>query len=286
MSGQRKPFPGSGPRPRSVDDRALADGFAEIESKVAGRLGVAAQDIASGRFWAYRPDERFPMCSTFKAVLVGALLARVDAGQENLDQTVRILPKQLVVNSPAARDAAETGRQMSISELCRVALTLSDNTATNKLLERVEGPAGLTGFMRGLGDYDTRLDRWEAKLNQALPGDPRDTTTPVAMLNLFNQLVLGDVLSPRSRRMLRDWMVANTTGDRRIRASLPPDWVTADKTGTGENGATGDVAVIWPTRGGPFLMAIYLADCTVSLGARERTIAAAARLLHARLVDA
>ena len=67
-----------------LDARAAAPDapFATIESIVGGRLGVAALDTASGARIAYRTDERFAMCSTFKWLLVAAVLARVGHGRD------------------------------------------------------------------------------------------------------------------------------------------------------------------------------------------------------------
>jgi beta-lactamase class A len=110
---------------------------------------------------------------------------------------------------------------MTLAALCEATMTLSDNTAGNLVLKAIGGPAGFTAFARALGDPVTRLDRWEPGLNEARPGDPRDTTSPDAMAANLQRLALGDALSPRSRDRLVAWLVANTTGDARLRAGAP-----------------------------------------------------------------
>ena len=125
---------------------------------------------------------------------------------------------------------------MTLAELCEAAITLSDNTAGNLLLANYRRAGGLTAFVRTLGDTVTRLDRIETELNEALPGDPRDTTTPAAMAAEPAQLVLGDALSAKSRAQLKAWLVANKTGDTRLRAGVPAGWIVGDKTGTGGHG--------------------------------------------------
>jgi beta-lactamase class A len=210
-----------------------------------------------------RADERFPMCSTFKLLAAGAVLTRVDHGQEDLQRRVVFSASDLVPNSPGtSRHTRElTGDAgMSIGELCKAALTLSDNTAANLLLASFGGPAAVTAFARSLGDGITRLDRIEPALNEAIPGDPRDTTTPNAMLGNLRELVLGEHLSAASRAQLLAWLAANQTGGSRLRAKLPQDWGVGDKTGTGERGTANDIAILWPPGGGPVLVTVYLTE--------------------------
>lgn len=260
-----------------VPARAADDPFAAIEARIGGRLGVAILDTGSGESWARRDDERFPMCSTFKVLAAGAVLARVDAGAEDLDEPVPIVAAEVVDYSPVT--AKRVGGEMTLAEICEAALTRSDNTAGNLLLKRIGGPAGLTAFARTLEDRVTRLDRWETELNAAVPGDPRDTTTPEAMVDDLGALLLGDRLSPLSTERLTRWMRANTTGDAKLRAGLPPGWQVADKTGGGDHGATADVAVLWPPTGDPLIVAVYIHESAAAFEARNAAIADVARLI-------
>ena len=175
----------------------LPSAFARLEQTNGGRLGVAVLDTATGERSGHRTEERFPMCSTFKFLLASAVLQRVDRHQENLDRLAAIPPKPLLGNSPLTEPHA--GATMSIADLCHAALTRSDNTAANILLESIGGPAALTSFCRSIGDTLTRLDRNEPTLNESLVGDPRDTTSPFAMVYNLKSILLGTVLSPPSR---------------------------------------------------------------------------------------
>ena len=232
---------------RAADLAALQARLAHLEKTSGGRLGVAVLDSADGRRFGLRQDERFPLCSTFKLLLAACVLARVDRGEEQLARRIVYGRGDLVEYSPTAeRHVGKPG--LSVAELCEAAVTLSDNGAANLLLASLGGPAGLTDWLRGTGDEVTRLDRNEPTLNQAIPGDPRDTTTPTAMLETLQRLLLGDVLKPTSREQLRAWLLANQTGDARIRAGVPKDWKVGDKTGTGPKatGTSNDVAILWP----------------------------------------
>lgn len=255
--------------------QALPGHWRAIERSVGGRLGVAVLDTTTGALSGHRLDERFAMCSTFKALAAALVLARVDAGQERLDRRVPIAQADLLEWAPEARRHA--GASMSVAELCEAAVTVSDNTAANLLLASLGGPAGLTAFLRRIGDATTRLDRDEPTLNEARPGDPRDTSTPRAMARTLRTLALGPALSEAGRAQWLRWMAANTTGARRLRAGVPPDWRVADKTGTGRLGTTNDVGLLWPPGRAPLVVVAYLTECSAPADAREAALAQVAR---------
>ena len=253
------------------------DPLAEIERRVRGRLGVAVLDIASNRRLEHRADERFPMCSTFKLLLASCILARVDAGRERLAREVRYVEADLLEYAPVTRAHVGEG-QMSVGALCAAAIQYSDNTAANLLLGTIGGPGALTTYVRTLGDEVTRLDRTEPALNESTPGDPRDTTMPSVMVADMRRVLLGDALSSTSREQLIHWLVENRTGGARLRAGLPATWRAGDKTGTGEHGSTNDVAIVWPERRAPILVAVYLTECAAAASERNAALADVARV--------
>ena len=248
-----------------------------LERDIGGRLGVCVLRAGDGR-WTYRADERFPMCSVFKAIAAAGVLARVDRGELRLDKRIVFGKSDLIAYSPATEKRLD-GDGMTLAELCEAAITLSDNTAGNLLLRELGGPAGFTAYVRALGDTVTRLDRWEPELNEARPGDARDTTTPAAMAALFATLLFDDRLGPMSRERWLDWLFANRTGDARLRAGVPASWQVGDKTGTGKRGATGDVAALWPPGRRPLVIAVFIRDSAASLERRNAAIAAVGRAL-------
>lgn len=254
--------------------------IAKIEADVQGRLGVALLDTSAGVSVGYRENELFPLCSTFKVLAAGAVLKQCDVGKLRLDSRVQFAVDDLVPNSPITKQRTG-GDGMTLAELCAAAIDYSDNTAGNLLLGQIDGPAGLTKYARSLGDTVTRLDRNEVALNEAIPGDPRDTTTPGAMLSNLKQLLLGSALSAGSRTQLVDWMRANTTGGARLKAGFPADWPLGDKTGSGERGSTNDIAIIWPTDRRPVLLTSYLTDTADPADRRNAAIAAVGRLATA-----
>ena len=262
-------------------DQRLIDEIKRLERESGGRLGVCVLETATGARHVHRGDERFPMCSTFKALAAAAVLARVDAGKEQLTRRITFDASAIVVYSPVTEKHIG-GDGMTVAEICDAAMTWSDNTAGNLLLASIGGPAGLTAFTRGLGDQVTRLDRNEPSLNQASPGDPRDTTSPNAMASNFEKLVLGTgALSAASREQLTAWLVANKTGDTRLRAGFPKGWRVGDKTGAGDHGTNNHVAVVWPPDGAPVIVAVYLTGASVPSAQQNATIASIARAVAA-----
>ena len=226
---------------------------------------------------AHRGDERFPLCSTFKFLAAAFVLARVDRKEESLTRRIVYARDYLVPYSPVTEKHVG-GDGLTVGEICEAAVTLSDNTAGNLLLDSFGGPVGLTAYMRSLDDGITRLDRREPALNEAKPGDPRDTATPVTMLEALRKTVLGTALSTASREQLTAWLVANKTGEKRLRAGVPKGWRVGDKTGAGERNATNDIAVIWPPGRAPIVVTAYYVEARATDGERSAVLADVGRL--------
>jgi len=262
--------------PAATND--FANRILSAEQRTGARIGVAAVDTASGKRLAYRSEERFPMCSTFKFLAAAAVLKRVDGGQQELDRFVSYDAKDILEYAPVTNAHLKDGG-MTLGALCAAAIEQSDNTAGNLLLDTIGGPTGLTNFARSIGDETTRLDRKEPELNSASPGDERDTTTPAAMCADMQRLLLGKLLSESSRQQLEDWLRQNETGSQMIRAGVPKTWTVGDKTGRCGNGATNDVAIIRPPASAPILVAIYSMGSASSAEDRTAILAEAARAI-------
>jgi len=251
--------------------------LAALERKHGGRLGVAILDTGNGRRHGHRADERFLMCSTHKLLTVGAVLARVDRGVEQLDRRV-VFGRDVVLSWAPVTSKHVGAPGMSVAELCEAAITVSDNTADNLLLRSLGGPSAVTAFARKLGDPLTRLDRYEPELNDGAPGDLRDTTTPDAMFGDLRALLLGDMLSVASRERLAAWMRAASTGLDKLRAGMPSGWQAGDKTGSGAHDETNDVAIFWPPQRKPLLVTAYLAGSTADAAGRSAVLAEVGRI--------
>ena len=239
------------------------------------RLGVFAIDTGTGAEFNHRPDERFAFCSTYKTLAAAAVLHQTSPAQLNASLTYTAA--DVLAHSPITEKHVGTG--MTIRALCEAAVRNSDNTAANLLARDVGGPSGVTDFARTLGDTATRMDRLEPALNEAIPGDPRDTTAPRAFGSDYQKLVLGGALDPQARTTLTEWLVNNTTGSAGIRSGVPAGWQVANKTGSGYYGSNNDIAVIWPPGAKPIVLAIMSSRLIKNAVADSTLIADATRVV-------
>lgn len=264
-----------------LDVVSLAAAVRAAEAGSGGRLGVALADIESGQRFAWRGDERFPFASTFKFLLTAAVLAAAAEGRVRLDRPMAVGAADMVPHAPVT--CRHVGGTLTVAALCDATMTWSDNPAANLLLPLVGGPAGLTGFARRIGDDSFRLDRFETALSEGAPDDPRDTTTPAAMLADMKRLLFGPVLGADDRARLAAWLAGCRTGDNKIRAGLPGDWRCGDRSGGGGHGTNNDIAVLWPPGRQPILVTAYLTGTTAPLGVRDAALAAVGRAVVAAI---
>jgi beta-lactamase class A len=269
--------PAAAPSPSAASRRH--DRLARLERRFDARLGVYALATGSGATVAHRADDRFAFCSTFKGLAAAAVLARNPL--THLDTVVTYTEDDLMRHSPVTGRHVDTG--MTIRQLCDAAVRHSDGTAGNLLIRDLGGPARLTEYARSLGDRVTRMDRIEPAITTAVPGDPRDTTSPRALGADYQRILLGDALPPAQRAFLRDLLERNTTGGQRIRAGVPRGWTVADKTGTGNYGTANDIAVVWPPESEPLVIAIMSSKATKDAEYHQALLAEAAKYVVASL---
>ena len=237
--------------------RAFSPAITRYEAESGGHVGVFARNVRTGAQLAWRADQRFVMCSTFKASLAALVLHRAQQGRDSLDDRIALRAADIPDwHAPVARANAARGF-MTVRDMAAAIVVHSDNTCANLLLERVGGPKALTAFWRSLGDRTSRLDAYETELNWTAPGGVESTTSPRAMADTMQKLVLGDALAGSSRAMLKRWLIDCQTGANRLRAGLPREWVTGDKTGNNGKDAAGDLAVSWVSPDQPLVLVVY-----------------------------
>uniref|UniRef100_UPI0035304012 class A beta-lactamase n=1 Tax=Curtobacterium poinsettiae TaxID=159612 RepID=UPI0035304012 len=262
-----------------VTDPATARAFASLERRYDARLGITAVDTGSGRTLVHRAGERFAFASTVKVFIAAAVLD--GSSDADLATVVHYDRGDLLEYAPVTSEHVDTG--MTVRELIDAALRSSDNTAANLLVERLGGPDAVERWLRGIGDQTTRVDRVEPDLNQATPGDRRDTTTPERFAADLRAVLLGDVLDAADRRVLRDAMLGNTTGDATIRAGVDPSWRVADKTGTASYGVRNDIAVVTPPGRAPIVLVVMTSRADAAAEPSDALVAAATRAAVAGL---
>ena len=297
---------------QTTQGQSVGAAIEQIASGLAGRIGFAAQEIGGDEVIAFNGDETFAMASTYKVAIAAAVLDRVDKGELSLDQLVEV-PNEMFVTGVVA--LAETfphgGIQLSVANLIEVMITESDNTATDVCMGLAGGAAAVTEYLRRLGITDFRVDRLTAEILRdfyGLPGpatpetiaeavrnnpalwteqadpnpdfeaDPRDHTTPFAMLQLLLAIDAGTAMSPESRDFLLGVMSRTRTGAGRLKGLMPMGTPVAHKTGT-VGGIANDVGYITLPDGRRFAIAVYTNSSETPVADRDRAIAEIARAL-------
>lgn len=230
----------------------------QMEETARGRLGAYVYDTQSNIGFGWREDERFAHCSSFKMSLAAMLLSQADRGEVDLGEILRWSARDMLPVSPVTQANVDQG--LTVEALAHATLVTSDNTAANVLLRRFGGPPALTAFWRSLGDTISQLDRFEPELNDVPPGTTLDSSSPKAMAMTTVALIHGDALKPASKTKLKAWMTEVQTGSKRIRAGLPKNWESGDKTGTGIGKSKHtyvDIAFGGPSGRSPLIIAAY-----------------------------
>lgn len=261
----------------SVMNETLNQELTALEKSSGGRLGVALINTENNTLTVYRADERFAMCSTSKVMAVSALLKKSESDKDILGERITLHESELVTWSPITEKNLTTG--MTLDALSAATLQQSDNTAMNIILNYLGGPSVVTAFARSIGDEKFRQDRSEPELNTAIPGDERDTSTPLAMALSLQKLTLGDALAVPQRQQLLEWLKGNTTGAASIKAGLPENWIVGDKTGSGDYGTTNDIAVIWPPGKSPLILVTFFTQPLQDAQPRKDVLAEATKIV-------
>ena len=247
----------------------LAGTVAQVEDRLGARVGVSLVDTGSELSWFYREDERFMMNSAVKVPICGAVLAHMDAGALSLADTLPVREDEILSYAPVTEQ--QVGAEMSLGDLCLAALDMSDNTAANMLLDHIGGPQAVTAFFREIGVETSRLDRREPELNEFVPDDPRDTTTPAATSETLRRLLLGDALSLGAREQLARWMsIGGVTGNL-LRADAPTGWRVLDKSGSGSH-TRNIIAVVIPEGRAPWIVSIFISDVDADFETRNAAL--------------
>ena len=273
----------------------------------AGSVGVAAWRLdGKGPAALVNADVAYPMASTFKVAVAGAVLKRVEDGHLKLDQMISIDLAKMVDSEVLQDRFIHPGLSVSVYNLLELMLTESDNTATDYMVDAAGGPAAVTTWVKAQGVDGLRVDggtdalirRWaemgpgpfheasEAQLKSdpnivkrdGMPyapfdNDPRDTSTPRAMATLLTRIYSGKALKPESTKILIGMMERCRTGAARLRGLMPEDTKVAHKTGT-IGGTINDVGVITlPGGAGQVVVAVFIKASDAPREVRERTIA-------------
>lgn len=264
-------------KPQKIEQSTTEKALKRLEETYHGRIGVFALNTKNKRTFHYRATEPFPLASTAKLMVVAAVLKKGSENNSWLNQTVHYTKQTLITYSPITKQHIDSG--MTIRDLCQAAIIVSDNTAMNLLIKQLGGINAVNQFAHSIGNKSFRLDRLEPNLNSAIPGDLRDTSTPSDMAYSLQTLLLSNELKAEQQKQLVNWLINNKTGDEKIRAGVPKDWIVGDKTGAGDYGTTNDIAIIWPPNQEPIILAIYFTQSEKSNSNSDHIIAEASKIV-------
>ena len=267
------------PTPASTTSAATTRALDALERRDDARLGLVAIDTGSGATVTHRAGERFAFASAAKVFIAATVLD--DARSGDLDAVVPIEQRDLLSYAPVT--SQHVGSGMTVRALLDAMLRSSDNTAANLLVARVGGPSVVQQWLRGIGDQVTQVVRVEPDLNEATPGDERDTTTPAQFAADLRTVLLGDALRPADRKMLVETMAGTTTGAATIRAGVPTGWSVADKTGTGSYGVRNDVGIVTPPGRAPIVLVVMTSRSRADAKPVDALVAAATKVTVAAL---
>ena len=300
--------------PVAAAPASLEQTLTTIAAVPAGRVGIAAIDLATGRRVAVHGDEPFPLASTVKLAVATMLLAEVDAGRRSLATMVKFDEAKRTASEGIGDSLPFPGIILSNANYLELMMTVSDNSATDTLIAELGGTAAVERWLVAHKVIGLRIDRTIARLvvdNVGLPvgadgdpvqalhaadampplttaqiaaaaqkfdADPRDHGSAVALADLLARIDRGELLAPASRKLLFDIMTRCKTGPDRIKGGLPPGTVVAHKTGT-LTGVSDDVGIVILPDGRRFAIAV-LSRGIADGKARAAIIAGAARAVY------
>lgn len=253
----------------------LSQRIAAIAQEARGKVGVAAVVLETGESAGLETGEKFPMQSVYKLPIGMAVLAKVDRGELKLEQKIRVTKAEMAPgdsHSPLRDKHPEGDVDFTIAELINAAVSLSDNTACDVLIPLAGGGEAVTKQLRDFGINDLVVANTEREMaaNNAL--QYLNFATPEAAVKLLRFVQEGRGLSAASREFLLKALRDTSTGPKRIKGLLPSDTVVAHKTGTSSK-ACNDIGIVSLPDGKHLAIAVFVADASADMAARESVIA-------------
>jgi beta-lactamase class A len=262
----------------------LEEQFRRIAAEAKGRVGVAARVLETGDEAGLAAREHYPMHSVYKLPIALAVLRGVDKGELKLDQKVKVEKSDFVregMYSPV-RDKNPQGAELSVEELLRYAVSESDGTASDVLLNLAGGPRAVTASLGEIKVSDMNVVNSEKEIGRDWQTQYENWATPAAAVELLAALQEGRGLSVQSRTLLLKLMTESGTGPKRLKGQLPAGTLVAHKTGTGGTrdgvtSATNDIGIVTLPNWRHAAIAVFVSDAKADEATREAVIARIAK---------
>lgn len=247
-----------------ADSAALDHGIHERLAGFDGKVSIFAKNLKTGATYALNPDTRVNTASTIKIPIMIAVYTAVAEGRARWNDTSR-LTKDVKVGGSGVLQEMSDG-EYRLSDLLRFMILLSDNTATNLVLDHVTGDQ-VNQTMRKLGLKDTRSLRKILQGSRpdgisAAGRDPANAgfgigvSTPREMVSLLERLYRGEIVSKEASAGMLDLMKKQMWRDGIPRHFADID--VADKPGALDH-LRSDVGIVF-TKDAPVAIAITCAD--------------------------
>ncbi len=221
----------------------LEKSILDIDRGLDGVMGVAIVDLTDGHKYLLHANDVYPQASSIKICVLAELYRQAQQGKLKLTDLYTVKTADLVQDSDIMGGLTPGITQITLRGLATMMVAVSDNSATNVLIDRV-GMDNVNAFLNAQGLRDTRLRRKMMDLKAATEGR-ENVSTPNEMLNLLQALYRGEILN---KEMTADFFkVLSTHKDSWIPRNLPDDLKIADKPGALE-GVRNDSGVIFVDR--------------------------------------
>jgi beta-lactamase class A len=255
-------------------------------------VGIAVSGPDGREVLSVHADRRFPMQSVFKFHIALAVLDYADRGKLRLSDTIRIGPADLQLKTwSPMKDAHPQGAALTIAEIMRYTVSLSDNIGCDILLRHIGGPRTVQRYLRRRGIRDCAIVATEAEMHSDWSVQFNNWTTPMAAVQTLQLFYARKGLSKQSFDFLWNTMVETSTGKNRLKSPLPTDVVLAHKTGTsstnkaGVTAAVNDIGVVVLPDGRHYCIAVLVTESTEDMAANEKIIADVSQLVWAHFVQ-
>lgn len=240
--------------PLAADLRAkLSSDLHRMASDYPGVMGIFVKDLTSGQTFAVNANTIFPQASSIKIPLLIELMRQAQSGKIDLRTRVEIHRAGLVGGSGVLQFFSEGGSSLSIHDLAVLMVVLSDNSATNLLIDRV-GMDNVNSMLDALGLHSTRLARKMMDIPAEQAGR-ENRSTPREMATLLEQLYAGKLLDAEHTKATLE--ILEYPKDSPLRAGVPDTITVAEKPGS-LNGAQCDSGIVL-LDGRPYVISVMTA---------------------------
>lgn len=209
-------------------------------------VGVSILSLEDSDTLTVHGSRHYPMQSVYKFHLALAILHQVDKGVLSLSQKIFIKKSDLLpdTHSPLRDDHPQGNINMSLEEILRYTVSMSDNNGCDILFRLLGGTSIVNKYIHSLGIKDVSIAATEEEMHKEWNVQFTNWTTPRAATQLAALYYNQNILTKENKDVLFKFMVESPTGPNRIKGLLPANTIVAHKTGTSDTNKEGVTAVI------------------------------------------